>query len=410
MNQDFKSTFIEIINPKRANVIVGVVYMHPSMADVNYFNDVHLRPFIFKIALENKKNIHIAGDLNINLLQVTSHHASSEFFDILTSNHILPTISLPTKLNSSGNHTLIDNIFTNVFNPDIISGNSLFNPSDGHLPSFVIIPKPNQNHLPKKHNYYKRNTKKFNPNDEDFPIQICLMSQDLKDLDWENILQNDKFDANVAFNNFFATVEPIIDKYMPLEKVKNKDHKRRYKPWITKGLLVSMRRRDKILQKIIKSKDQIRKQALRIEFNNLRNRIVELIMQSKQKYFNSYFSTNNSNMRKIWQGIKNLINIKSKTNDSPTCISDNGSIITDPTKISNSFNTYFSNIAENILKGNKYNGDGNYKKFLPQINIKNITIDPVDCEEICSIINTFNTKKGTGPSSIPTIFLYYMQK
>ena len=186
-----ESAFIEIINPKTNNDIVGVVYRHPSMTDVNYFNDIHLRPLISKLSLQKNINICIAGDFNINLLNLSSHHASSEFFDILTANHILPTISLPTKLNASGNHTLIDNIFTNIFNPDIISGNILFNPSDGHLPSFVIIPRPNQNHLPKKHNFYKRNTKNFNPNDPDFPIQKCLMSQDL-DLDWKQILELEK--------------------------------------------------------------------------------------------------------------------------------------------------------------------------------------------------------------------------
>ena len=43
------------------------------------------------------------------------------FFDIMTSNFLLPTISRPTRINR-GNDTLIDNIFTNQFNPDIISG------------------------------------------------------------------------------------------------------------------------------------------------------------------------------------------------------------------------------------------------------------------------------------------------
>ena len=123
-----ESAFIEIINPKTSNDIIGVVYRHPSMP-VDHFNDVHIRPLITKLSLEKDKNIHIAGDFNVNLLNVSSHASSSEFFDIMSSNHLLPTISVPTKLNSSGNHSLIDNIYTNVFNPDIISGNITFNVS-----------------------------------------------------------------------------------------------------------------------------------------------------------------------------------------------------------------------------------------------------------------------------------------
>ena len=104
-----------------------------------------------KISLEKNKNICLAGDFNVNLINVSSHLPSSEFMNILSSNYFLPTITLPTKLNASGNDTLIDNIFSNIFNPDIISGNILFNASDGHLPSFAIFPRSNQNHLPKKH-------------------------------------------------------------------------------------------------------------------------------------------------------------------------------------------------------------------------------------------------------------------
>ena len=35
------TTFIEILNPKRTNVIVGCIYWHPHM-DLNEFNDYYL--------------------------------------------------------------------------------------------------------------------------------------------------------------------------------------------------------------------------------------------------------------------------------------------------------------------------------------------------------------------------------
>ena len=126
---------------------------------VEDFNDNQIQPLLGKLSIENNKNVFIAGDFNLDLLKVASHHETSEFFDIMTSNFLLPTISLPTHINR-GNDTLIDNIFTNQFNPSIISGNLVVCISD-HLPSFTIFPKSNQEHLPKKHNFYKRETKNF---------------------------------------------------------------------------------------------------------------------------------------------------------------------------------------------------------------------------------------------------------
>ena len=53
----------------------------------------------------------------------------------MTSNLLTPLIIIPTKINST-NDTLIDNIFSNQYNPDTRSGNLTLNISDGHLPSY----------------------------------------------------------------------------------------------------------------------------------------------------------------------------------------------------------------------------------------------------------------------------------
>ena len=108
-----ESSFIEIIDKGRSNHIIGVIYRHPTLG-VDNFTDNHMRPLVTKLYKDNKKQIMIAGDFNVNLLNL-SHSHSSEFFNLLTSNHLLPTITLPTKLNTSGNNTLIDNILPIFF-------------------------------------------------------------------------------------------------------------------------------------------------------------------------------------------------------------------------------------------------------------------------------------------------------
>ena len=100
-----------------------------------------------KLSNENKK-IFISGDFNFDLLNASKNNETFEFFNTMMSNFLLPVIILPTKINR-GNNTLIDNIFTNHLNPDTKSGNLEINLSDGNLPSFVVIPRQNQNHLPK---------------------------------------------------------------------------------------------------------------------------------------------------------------------------------------------------------------------------------------------------------------------
>ena len=48
----------------------------------------------------------------------------------------------------------------------------------------------------------------------------------------------------------------------------------------------------------------------------------------------------------------------------PTCLEVGDITVTDPTAISNSFNDYFTSIADEILKKRKYNGTKSFKDFL----------------------------------------------
>ena len=157
-SKELESVFIEIINPKEANSIVGVIYRHPCM-DPTLFNDDFLNPLLSKLSKGNNKNIFLTGDLNFDLLKVSSNIETANFYNSLSSNLLLPLITLSTKINTV-NDTLIDNIITNHFNPDFITGNLTIGISD-HLPSFMIVPLPNQHHPPKNHNIYKRHSKKL---------------------------------------------------------------------------------------------------------------------------------------------------------------------------------------------------------------------------------------------------------
>ena len=84
------------------------------------------------------------------------------------------------------------------------------------------------------------------------------------------------------------------------------------------------------------------------------NHILELTRSSKKNFYQNYFTEHNDNLRKIWQGVKEIIDIKGKSNNIPVCVTKNKEIITEPTGVRNAFNNYYSNIAENILIKCKY--------------------------------------------------------
>jgi hypothetical protein len=110
------------------------------------------------------------------------------------------------------------------------------------LASFLISPNENQQYLPKKHNITKRDTKNFNKD---------AFLAEIKGINWDDIFEYDLADTNYSFISFYDTIEYVLDRHMPKRKITKKEFKQRFKPWVTGGVLKSMRRRD---QKMYKNK------------------------------------------------------------------------------------------------------------------------------------------------------------
>ena len=393
--KELESCFIEEINPKGKNNIIGTIYRHPCMNGSEFIDDF-MKPLNEKLQNENKK-IFIAGDFNFDLSN-TSHRDSFNFFENMMANFLMPVITLPTKLNAK-RHSIIDNIFTNQIHPDMKSGNLSIGISD-HIPSFLVIPKDNQNHLPKKHNIYTRNTKNFDH--ESF-------TRDFNNIDWDTELEAHKEDTNHSSDIFMNKINNLLDQYMPLRKLTNAEHKRRYKPWISDDILNKINAKNRTFNKLRKCKNPDTKSRLLNEYKLLKNELTEQTRQSKKDYYNQYFTENASNLQKIWKGIKEIINIKSKNLTQPTCIIDNGKTLTEPIDIANSFNKYYASIADEILKKRKYNGNKSFADYLTNPSEKTFALFDCNPIEILNIITTINPKKSVGPCSIPTIILHMLK-
>ena len=86
--------------------------MHLIDFSCNYLNK------LLKNISKEQKSIFLLGDFNVNLLNDNEHNQTNELLDFLTSNSFISLILQPSRITSHSN-TLIDNIFSNVFVPEI---------------------------------------------------------------------------------------------------------------------------------------------------------------------------------------------------------------------------------------------------------------------------------------------------
>ena len=174
---------------------------------------------LHKVGNNNKTTI-AAGDFNFDLLKYDYNNLTNDFLSIMYSDFFQPCILEPTRITSNNRPSLLDNIFINTHDKEAYCGNIIDKICQNHMPNFAII-----NNIFHK----KRNQK----------IMVIIYKKDLEELKRLDIVKHKT--VNEMLNSFHEKPLEIIDKNAPFRTLSKRERKLREKPWITKGILQSIR-------------------------------------------------------------------------------------------------------------------------------------------------------------------------
>ena len=175
-------------------------------------------------------------------------------------------------------------------------------------------------------------------------------------------------------------------------------------------MIKSIIKKNKLYKKYCNTKDILLKRVIFTEFKNYRNCLTVIKRQSKDNYYKKYFKENKNNARKIWEGIKQIIDFNPKQKQSINSIQGCDGLVTDGKIMAEQFNNYFSNIAkeidEKIIPTNK-----NFEDYLKNVvNIDTFSMNPVTPADVEDYISTLKDRKSSGPHSIPNNILKLAKK
>ncbi|CAH3132241.1 unnamed protein product [Pocillopora meandrina] len=155
----------------------------------------------------------------------------------LFSHAFLPLISNPTRL-TSYSATLIDNIFTHNLAPCVFSGIILNDLSD-HLPVFAYFDNATLTRSTERkivmRTFNDDNLHKFNEN--------------LSNAKWS--LFRHMEDPNEAYNDFIEGYSRIYNTCFPLKVLKGKQVNKFFSPWLSRGLLKSVNKKNRLYKKFV---------------------------------------------------------------------------------------------------------------------------------------------------------------
>ena len=96
--KEYESIWIEIKN-KRKNIVISCIYRHPHYNNLEDFSD-YINNTFTKLSKQNKE-VYLAGDFNLDLLQYETNSKCRDFYNLITSFGFLPLITQPTRFCNS---------------------------------------------------------------------------------------------------------------------------------------------------------------------------------------------------------------------------------------------------------------------------------------------------------------------
>lgn len=251
-----ESIFIELLKTNESNVIIGTIYRPPN-ADIDLFIS-KMNELLTKISKE-QKTCYLLGDFNLDLLRYHEHNGTNDFLDTLFSYCFMPLINNPTRI-TSHSATLIDNIFVNdpSIMQQLLSG-ILFSDISDHLPIFTI--HHNKSHMTVTN--VKVIRRDINPR------TLSKFHSELNNCRWDDVYQSS--DPNVAYDRFLDKYNNIYNTNFPLKEISKKKAKLISKPWITKGLFISIKHKSVLYKKFLRCPSEINNHLYKQYKNKLNN-------------------------------------------------------------------------------------------------------------------------------------------
>ena len=196
-------------------------------------------------------------------------------------------------------------------------------------------------------------------------------------------------DAEVAYNFFHENHKAILNKHYPMETLTRKQQELEVKPWITRGILTSIRIKSRLYKTFKKSKSS----QDYAKFKYYRDTINSLLRKSRKQYLKQYFIKHANNLKKTWNGINNILHLQGKIKVSDIFLNIDGKLVTDQKTVVNKMNNYFINVADNLAqKIPKHNTK--YQDFLKNPNEHSIYLTEATSYEISKIIHDLSNSKS----------------
>ena len=374
------------------SLIIGNIYRPPRDNLENYGIFMNEMEQILHNFQRNNKEVIITGDFNIDLLKIREKNVFNEYFEVLITNGFIPKITLPSRITTSSS-TLIDNILMKLSRnfSETTSGILLYNISD-HFPCFISLDFLKKNKCTPK---YVKTRPRSEQAYDNFKHEISFKCSQQRFITYSNA------DPNTNYDILNIIITESYNKHLPAKLVRFNKHKHKQNNWVTAGILLSIRFRDKLYKKVLNSRNNpTLHETLKSNLTTYNRILKQMIKEAKKAYYGSCFTKYKNDVKKTWDTIKTILNNTSKTKDFPSYFLVNGTCVTNPKEIADKFNQFYVNVGSTLSEAIVQPENKSFKDYLLTPVEHTFHFHMVTDATVSKIIADLKPKSSSGVDSV----------
>jgi len=215
---------------------------------------------------------------------------------------------------------------------------------------------------------------------------------------------------NENYDIFDESINELKNKHFPVKVIKFNKYRHRKNKWITKGILISIKFRDKLYARLKKTPaSSPLKETLKTNLSTYNKILKASIRSAKIQYYGYTFDKYKKDIKNTWITIKELINQAKNNKMLPSFFNINGNYVSDPQQIASNFNQYFNDIGPNLARRINVQDD-DFRQFLPNVVQQPFSFQEITEDFVSKTIEKLPAKTSCGIDGMSVKFVKEMKE
>ena len=193
---------------------------------------------------------------------------------------------------------------------------------------------------------------------------------------------------------------PLLTLICPRKQFALKKQKHFIQPWMTSGLLKSMKTKEKLYISTLKFRNSVHINEKLSKYKSYLHVYNKTIKLAKNIHWKNTFANAKSDIKQTWNNIRYILNKKGNTNNFPQEFLYNGSKLSNEYDIASGFNEFFTNIGPSLASKIKSFPLAATDLLISRNIPHSFFLEPTTAIEVSKIIDNLKSKTSTGHDDI----------